>query len=145
MADQSHLDRSKSSVIEEMDDRKFTINFGPQHPAAHGVLRLVLDLDGDLKTTADQTEIARINQRFFADGSPAVPDERRWSGLKSAGTHRLTPKSVLILRAGDKGGPTAADIAVFEEAAGGIPVSVVAVAVAVAVVAVGSLLCRLAR
>jgi len=24
-------------------DRKFTINFGPQHPAAHGVLRLVLE------------------------------------------------------------------------------------------------------
>ena len=29
------------------DDRKFTINFGPQHPAAHGVLRLVMDLDGE--------------------------------------------------------------------------------------------------
>ena len=26
--------------------RKFNINFGPQHPAAHGVLRLVLELDG---------------------------------------------------------------------------------------------------
>ncbi len=25
--------------------RNFTINFGPQHPAAHGVLRLVLELD----------------------------------------------------------------------------------------------------
>jgi hypothetical protein len=24
----------------DLDDRKFTINFGPQHPAAHGVLRL---------------------------------------------------------------------------------------------------------
>ncbi len=29
------------------EDRKFTINFGPQHPAAHGVLRLVMDLDGE--------------------------------------------------------------------------------------------------
>ncbi len=29
------------------DDRRFTINFGPQHPAAHGVLRLVMDLDGE--------------------------------------------------------------------------------------------------
>ena len=29
------------------DDRKFTINFGPQHTAAHGVLRLVMDLDGE--------------------------------------------------------------------------------------------------
>jgi NADH-quinone oxidoreductase subunit D len=26
--------------------RNFTLNFGPQHPAAHGVLRLVLELDG---------------------------------------------------------------------------------------------------
>jgi NADH-quinone oxidoreductase subunit D len=28
------------------EKRTFTINFGPQHPAAHGVLRLVLELDG---------------------------------------------------------------------------------------------------
>ena len=28
--------------------RNFSINFGPQHPAAHGVLRLVLELDGDV-------------------------------------------------------------------------------------------------
>lgn len=32
----------------EEDGRKFSINFGPQHPAAHGVLRLVLDLDGEV-------------------------------------------------------------------------------------------------
>ena len=31
-------------VKADMDDRKFTINFGPQHPAAHGVLRLVLEV-----------------------------------------------------------------------------------------------------
>ena len=36
-----------------MDDRTFTINFGPQHPAAHGVLRLVLDLDGEVVTRVD--------------------------------------------------------------------------------------------
>ena len=36
-----------------MDERKFTINFGPQHPAAHGVLRLVLELDGELVTRVD--------------------------------------------------------------------------------------------
>lgn len=30
-----------------------TINFGPQHPAAHGVLRLVLELDGEVVTRAD--------------------------------------------------------------------------------------------
>lgn len=27
--------------------RNYTINFGPQHPSAHGVLRLVLELDGE--------------------------------------------------------------------------------------------------
>jgi len=32
---------------------KFNINFGPQHPAAHGVLRLVLELDGELVERVD--------------------------------------------------------------------------------------------
>ncbi|MDB5439447.1 MAG: dehydrogenase, partial [Caulobacteraceae bacterium] len=35
------------------DNRKFTINFGPQHPAAHGVLRLVLELDGEIVERVD--------------------------------------------------------------------------------------------
>ena len=33
--------------------KSFTINFGPQHPAAHGVLRLVLELDGEVVVRAD--------------------------------------------------------------------------------------------
>ncbi|RYX87615.1 NADH-quinone oxidoreductase subunit D [bacterium] len=33
--------------------KNFTMNFGPQHPAAHGVLRLVLDLDGEVIVRAD--------------------------------------------------------------------------------------------
>src|SRR5258706_12404181 len=33
--------------------RNFTINFGPQHPAAHGVLRLVLELDGEVVDRVD--------------------------------------------------------------------------------------------
>jgi NADH-quinone oxidoreductase subunit D len=37
----------------EVDVRNFTINFGPQHPAAHGVLRLVLELDGEIVTRVD--------------------------------------------------------------------------------------------
>src|SRR5213593_2177333 len=37
----------------EGDDRKFAINFGPQHPAAHGVLRLVLELDGEVVERVD--------------------------------------------------------------------------------------------
>ena len=33
--------------------RNFTLNFGPQHPAAHGVLRMVLELDGEIITRVD--------------------------------------------------------------------------------------------
>lgn len=33
--------------------RSYTLNFGPQHPAAHGVLRLVLELDGEIVKRAD--------------------------------------------------------------------------------------------
>src|SRR3974390_724532 len=33
--------------------RNFTINWGPQHPAAHGVLRLILELDGEIVERAD--------------------------------------------------------------------------------------------
>lgn len=34
-------------------EQTYTINFGPQHPAAHGVLRLILDLDGEVVERAD--------------------------------------------------------------------------------------------
>ena len=33
--------------------KNFIMNFGPQHPAAHGVLRLVLELDGEMVVKAD--------------------------------------------------------------------------------------------
>jgi len=41
----------KKDLIREL--KNFTINFGPQHPAAHGVLRLILELDGELIKRAD--------------------------------------------------------------------------------------------
>lgn len=37
----------------EFELRQFNINFGPQHPAAHGVLRLVLELDGEVVERVD--------------------------------------------------------------------------------------------
>jgi len=37
----------------ETESRTFNINFGPQHPAAHGVLRLVLELDGEVVERVD--------------------------------------------------------------------------------------------
>ena len=33
--------------------KNYTLNFGPQHPAAHGVLRLVLEMDGETIERAD--------------------------------------------------------------------------------------------
>ena len=36
-----------------MKIKNFTLNFGPQHPAAHGVLRLVLELDGEIVVNVD--------------------------------------------------------------------------------------------
>jgi len=42
-----------STAAENFDDRKITMNFGPQHPAAHGVLRLVMDLDGEIVERID--------------------------------------------------------------------------------------------
>jgi NADH dehydrogenase (ubiquinone) Fe-S protein 2 len=43
---------SKMAPVEK-SVRNLTLNFGPQHPAAHGVLRLVLELDGETVVRAD--------------------------------------------------------------------------------------------
>ena len=47
----------KKNLIEKINN--FTINFGPQHPAAHGVLRLVLELKGEV---VQQTSTFQIKQ-----------------------------------------------------------------------------------
>ena len=39
--------------MSEVSNQELTLNFGPQHPAAHGVLRLVLELDGEVVERAD--------------------------------------------------------------------------------------------
>tara|TARA_B100000614_G_scaffold262739_1_gene298091 strand:- start:18077 stop:19327 length:1251 start_codon:yes stop_codon:yes gene_type:complete len=56
----NHVDletKAKSLLTEEekvlKKVRNFTMNFGPQHPAAHGVLRLVLELNGEVVERAD--------------------------------------------------------------------------------------------
>ena len=33
--------------------RNYTMNFGPQHPAAHGVLRIVMEMDGEVSERLD--------------------------------------------------------------------------------------------
>ena len=53
MSDTETPHMEADSGKKEGDERKFTINFGPQHPAAHGVLRLVLELDGEVVERVD--------------------------------------------------------------------------------------------
>jgi NADH-quinone oxidoreductase subunit D len=49
----SYDDGSHEGLAGEHRIRNFNINFGPQHPAAHGVLRLVLELDGEIVERCD--------------------------------------------------------------------------------------------
>ena len=43
----------EETAVRPPGERKFNLNFGPQHPAAHGVLRLVLELDGEIVDRVD--------------------------------------------------------------------------------------------
>lgn len=71
-------DKSAHEILREGGSRKdrslrhFTVNFGPQHPAAHGVLRLILELNGE--------EILRTDVSFG-------PDAQRQSACSSTGRH----------------------------------------------------------
>ncbi len=53
MADGTKIIEVEDSASDASSERSFTINFGPQHPAAHGVLRLVLELDGEVVERVD--------------------------------------------------------------------------------------------
>ncbi len=47
------IDTPDVVVAQETHIKPFTMNFGPQHPAAHGVLRLVLEMEGEIIERAD--------------------------------------------------------------------------------------------
>jgi NADH-quinone oxidoreductase subunit D len=53
LADHAPIVTVEPGLPDEVPVRKFNINFGPQHPAAHGVLRLVLELDGEVVERVD--------------------------------------------------------------------------------------------
>jgi NADH-quinone oxidoreductase subunit D len=53
MADDAHPVPPPSDSAATESPRKFSLNFGPQHPAAHGVLRMVLELDGEVVERVD--------------------------------------------------------------------------------------------
>ena len=47
------VEESRDESIENRKIRHYTVNFGPQHPAAHGVLRLIIELNGEEVIRAD--------------------------------------------------------------------------------------------
>ena len=48
--------------------KNLNLNFGPQHPAAHGVLRLILELDGEVVEKADVIKIQFLeNKNNFSE------------------------------------------------------------------------------
>ena len=53
MSSVSSIQISNTSGLHNTEIRNYTLNFGPQHPAAHGVLRLVLEMDGEVVQRAD--------------------------------------------------------------------------------------------
>ena len=72
------MDGSKGfsdALTGEQKIRNFNINFGPQHPAAHGVLRLVLELDGEI---VERCAVAPWHRK--ADGKPDLSAKLAVSG-----------------------------------------------------------------
>ena len=69
------MDGSKfdDALTGEQKIRNFNINFGPQHPAAHGVLRLVLELDGEIVERCDpHIGLLHRGLKFFEDVDPVL-------------------------------------------------------------------------
>ncbi|BCD61486.1 NADH-quinone oxidoreductase subunit D [Nitratiruptor sp. YY08-26] len=52
MQQRNRLEPYFENLVFERDDNKMVINFGPQHPSAHGQLRLILEMDGEQITKA---------------------------------------------------------------------------------------------
>ncbi len=78
--------------------------------------RYVLDRDGDPATRDDQTEIARVDQQKFADGTADVGNKAMWSGFRDAGEHEFAEKSAIFLRGGETGSAISADVLVLQDA-----------------------------
>jgi NADH-quinone oxidoreductase subunit D len=47
------VNTTTKDISDETQIKPYTLNFGPQHPAAHGVLRLILEMDGEVVERAD--------------------------------------------------------------------------------------------
>ncbi|MFM8932452.1 MAG: DUF1553 domain-containing protein, partial [Gemmataceae bacterium] len=77
--------------------------------------RLVLDADGNSATTHDRRELLLVDQRRFADGSPAGNGKKLWSGWRLAGEIDLQPGSRIGWTRGQAGGVVTASDLLFEQ------------------------------
>ena len=73
--------RGRGAESSMAEIRNYTLNFGPQHPAAHGVLRLVLELDGEVIERADP-HIGLLHRATekLAETRPSSSRCRTWTG-----------------------------------------------------------------
>ena len=61
MAKNTSIKAEQIDIGDETQIRPYTMNFGPQHPAAHGVLRLILELDGEVVERAAPPRDGKTN------------------------------------------------------------------------------------
>jgi hypothetical protein len=79
----------------------------------------LVDRDGDLSTTNDQTQIALVDERHFTDGTGDATNKSLWSGFLDAGVLELSISNAIVLRGGGTDAPvTVANLALIEERAG---------------------------
>jgi len=60
--------------------RNYTMNFGPQHPAAHGVLRIVMEMDGEVIERLDpHIGLLHRGTEKLAKASPLITISATWT------------------------------------------------------------------
>lgn len=90
------------------------VSWGCGHSTHTTDAKFVLDQDGHLDTPDDQSVIATVDQKKFADGTGGVVSKALWSGLYDAGIHSLEPASAILVRGGEHGTAITADVLVLE-------------------------------
>lgn len=92
------------------------ISWGSGHSTHTEDARYILDRDGSTQTQDDQTELAVVNQKLFADASGGVVQKSLWSGFLDCGIHDIEPRTVVFVRGGRTGTAITADVMLFESA-----------------------------
>src|ERR671914_2244523 len=64
--------RGSERDMPELRTETMTVNMGPQHPSTHGVLRLVLELDGELVQSAD------VTIGYLHTGIEKTAEQKKW-------------------------------------------------------------------